>query len=918
MESRNSDQEPGRRLQEPGTLAPAPEPLAAESPVLDSETERVARSRLFDEVLAAVELVLAADGVAFWREESDHSLVLTASRSIQREVLDALDKNVMIPLQSIMQRWPDSPLVAIPLDDSANPIADEIRAVAEKHEIVGLAGVPCRVPGAMLGLLVVVHRRPHPWSVRELGLATGFAGQLATAMQNSRLYASVRSLASRLTAIHELSLRLAQLRDVESIADAIVAEVGRLVDCDTVRVYCLDPAEGHFKPIAASGTFVGIASPPMEALSTGYAETLPGWVAKRNEAVIVPDASMERRSIFRSTFGPESVLLVPMAYGDEVHGVLVVSKSGANHYGPDDEQALAIFGRYAGQAFVNAGNIARLEAQQTTLERQLAGERRLLAISEQLVSTLEPRQVLEQIADTIGSVVHFDFLTIYRHDRETGSIEPVLSRVRSGEAVAPDAGKPALDEGLTSWVIGRGDAVCANDVAEGDLAGDVAALGGGLIEPGSPDAVAPTEPDAPTELDAATEPDSTPVRGWARGRLAHSESIAGSGAAGRISHNIIVVPLRVHGEVVGSLNLTRIGGREAHFSEPEFELGKLFAGQASIALQNAEAHVTVSTRADLDALTQLRNHGTFQRDLQALTDAGEPFSLLMMDLDSFKAFNDTYGHPAGDALLKTVAQAIVGATRQDDRAYRYGGDEFALLLVGPSSSHASEVAGRIRVAVREAVRFSPITGGVPFGASVGVAHWPAEGPGKSELVRAADAALYEAKRSRGEASGRGRTEAQHGDAGVGGLLDAARDFLSAGTLDHIARALVLHATATLDSADGVVALIRDGGFGPMTRVAGTGRFAGQDGPIVRGEGLMGRIWVQGGVEIADTGEGALVGVAISVDGTVAGVLAVGVATQAVLPHHLKMLDHLTALAAAAMRRLDRPAGAGSQVAGRPH
>ena len=88
------------------------------------------------------------------------------------------------------------------------------------------------------------------------------------------------------------------------------------------------------------------------------------------------------------------------------------------------------------------------------------------------------------------------------------------------------------------------------------------------------------------------------------------------------SQNIIVVPLRVHGEVVGSLNLTRVGGPEAHFGEHEFELSKLFAGQASIALQNAETHVTVSSRADLDALTGLRNHGTFQRDLAAMIEAG--------------------------------------------------------------------------------------------------------------------------------------------------------------------------------------------------------------------------------------------------------------------------------------------------------
>src|SRR5664280_2812582 len=78
----------------------------------------------------------------------------------------------------------------------------------EAEKIVGLAGVPCRIPGEMLGMLVVIHRRPHSWTVRDLGLATGLAGQLATALQNARLYASVRSLANRLTAIHELSLRL--------------------------------------------------------------------------------------------------------------------------------------------------------------------------------------------------------------------------------------------------------------------------------------------------------------------------------------------------------------------------------------------------------------------------------------------------------------------------------------------------------------------------------------------------------------------------------------------------------------------------------------------------------------------------------------------------------------------------------------
>ncbi len=696
------------------------------------EAERTARSRLFDEVLAGVELVLAADGVAFWREEADHSLVLTASRSMSPEVLATLDREVVAALQSIMQRWPDSPLVAVPLEDAANPIAEEVRALAQQEGIVGLAGVPCRTPGEMLGMMLVVHRRPHPWTVRELGLATGFAGQLATAMQNARLYSSVRALANRLTVIHELSLRLARLRDENAIHGAIVAEVARLVECDSVRVYRPDP-DGAYRVVAASARGEAPeAAAESDATRGSYAETLPAWVAKRNEALVVPDASVERGSIRRLTAGPESVLLVPMAYADDVLGVLVVSRGGANRYGPDDEQALSIFARYAGQALVNAANIDRLERQQATLEQQLSGERRLLDISEHLVSTLDPRQVLEEIADSIGTVVRYDRLTVYRHDQGSGRIEPVVSRPLPEDGTPIDPEIRSLDEGVTSWVVGRGDAVCANGISGGSVSTALAPgwQGGGHAAGVDSAAATPAHPDsALAETAAASD-----------GDIANSDA-----------QNLIVVPLRVHGEVVGSLNLARVGGARATFTEPEFELCKLFASQASIALQNAETHRTIATRADLDSLTGLRNHGTFQRDLDALIEAGDPFSLLMMDLDSFKAYNDTFGHPAGDELLRTVSTAVVGATRQNDRAYRYGGDEFALLLVGPGSDHADDVARRIRAAVRTSVaNVRPGADRLGLGVSIGAAKWPTDGPAKADLVAAADAALYEEKRNRPE------------------------------------------------------------------------------------------------------------------------------------------------------------------------
>jgi diguanylate cyclase (GGDEF)-like protein len=853
-------------------------PSSAETAPAGVETELAASGRLLDEALAGIELVLEADGVAFWREEADRSLVLAAHRSISSEMLSALDRQVVGPLQSIMRRWPDSPLVAIPLEDPSNPLAEEIRALVESEGIAGLAGVPCRTHGEMLGMLCIAHKRPHPWTVRELGLATGFAGQLATAQENSRLFASVRSMASRLTAIHELSLRLAQLRESEAVEEAIVAEAGRLVECDAVRVFRQDPEDGVFRVVAAScgtGDTQRLAARQTDAGPDGL---LAASVAKRNEGAIVPDAQAPDGCPPGMAEGAWSLLMVPMSYGDEVHGVLAVSRAVPNAYGLQDEQALSIFGRYAAQAIVNAANIARLESQRVQLERQVAGERRLLGVSEQLVSQLDPRLVLEQIAETIGMVVHYDRLTIYHHGRDGGAIEAVLSRAHSGEDDAPQAAWLPREESLTKQVMDSGEAVRRNNAAESDPAS-----GPGAEERPSGDGSLPEQ-------------------------------------------NMIVVPLRIQGEVVGSLNLIRVGGPEARFSEPEFELSKLFAGQASIALQNAEAHFTVSTRADLDPLTGLRHHGTFQRDVDTLVEAGEAFSLVMMDLDFFKAFNDTYGHPAGDALLQAVALAVVGGIRQNDRAYRYGGDEFALLLMGASRGQAEEVAARIQAAIREAAAESSAGAiGMPYGASAGVACWPPDGATKTELVQAADTALYEAKRRRGE----GPSDVDGGVASLlsEAILDAARDLLAARTAQAVARSVLRHGAAIVGSRDGLVAMPHKGSGGDGRRrrrddemrvVVGSGRYHEASQPIKRGQGFWGRLWASGRALAEDEPDsGMMVGAPMAAGGVVWGVVGFALGPGVVVsPERLRILDHLATLAGAAAQRHARsPAGAAAGAAG---
>jgi diguanylate cyclase (GGDEF)-like protein/putative nucleotidyltransferase with HDIG domain len=142
-----------------------------------------------------------------------------------------------------------------------------------------------------------------------------------------------------------------------------------------------------------------------------------------------------------------------------------------------------------------------------------------------------------------------------------------------------------------------------------------------------------------------------------------------------------------------------------------------------------------------DPLTGLGNHRSFherlQHDLES-ADAGETIlSLLVLDIDNFKEINDRHGHPVGDRVLAHVAQRL----RQNGEAFRLGGDEFALLLPGKSDEEAAAVAEAVlkRAASRGVVR------GVEVTLSAGVAEYPQYGVDRNELMRVADAALYQAK-----------------------------------------------------------------------------------------------------------------------------------------------------------------------------
>ncbi len=158
----------------------------------------------------------------------------------------------------------------------------------------------------------------------------------------------------------------------------------------------------------------------------------------------------------------------------------------------------------------------------------------------------------------------------------------------------------------------------------------------------------------------------------------------------------------------------------------------------------------LTQQARTDPLTGLRNRLTLAEDLELLHSRaqryGQEYCLAMCDVDNFKSYNDTYGHQAGDAALKAVAATLTGQVRESDRIYRYGGEEFLLLLPEQSLPAAQSVMERVRVAVRN-MRITHI--GCPAGVltiSAGISSYqPGHRASSEELLEHADTALYTAK-----------------------------------------------------------------------------------------------------------------------------------------------------------------------------
>jgi diguanylate cyclase (GGDEF)-like protein len=215
------------------------------------------------------------------------------------------------------------------------------------------------------------------------------------------------------------------------------------------------------------------------------------------------------------------------------------------------------------------------------------------------------------------------------------------------------------------------------------------------------------------------------------------------------SNELLLIPLKAKDRVNGIIIADNFITKDP-ITKDDIRMLTMLANQAGLAIENSQLFELTAERAHTDYLTNLWNHGYFQLLLQAEMEKAKAtktkLSLITVDIDNFKVYNDTLGHQAGDKILKDLARLLRNQSRKMDHVCRYGGEEFTIILPQTEQKEAYMIAERLRVDIqRYPFLNEEIFPNKTLTVSLGIATFPENGLLPAELITSSDKSLYKAK-----------------------------------------------------------------------------------------------------------------------------------------------------------------------------
>jgi diguanylate cyclase (GGDEF)-like protein len=568
-------------------------------------------------------------------------------------------------------------------------------------QIAGRLAAPLTHGGQVIGTLTALTQEPRPWTSGDVAFLSTLATHASIALANADLFEQTVARAAQLEVLQAASSRLSRATTVDEIGRTIVEETQGIIDYHNARVYLVE-APDQVVPIAFEGRVGAYEDVDFDLLRCRLGEGFTGWVALHGEPILVNDANRDPRgaTITGTDDIDESMLVVPMRHDGITIGVITLSKLGLDGFNTDDLRLLTILADRAATAV----GLARLLRRTQDLAGELRG---LLDMSAELSGSLDPRQVANLMAGHLARAMGVDECAISYWVRSTGRVDSL-------------GYYPALlIEQMEPYY-------------------DVSAY---------PETLRVLERQETVIIDADDE---------------HADQAEVTLMRRDGNRVLAMLPLVAKGQSIGLVEL--FSKVPITFDAERLSLARTMANEAAMALENARLYEQARNLADRDPLTGFYNHRYLHERLGEevirSSRGRRPMSVLMLDLDDFKLVNDTFGHLFGDRVLTWTAELIRSTLRASDVPARYGGDEFAIILPETDEEEARAVAGRIVAAFRDHHFVSEGRGAVPIGTSIGSATLPADGRTATELIAAADRALYCVKHEGGnDAAGAGVTPA---------------------------------------------------------------------------------------------------------------------------------------------------------------
>ncbi len=331
--------------------------------------------------------------------------------------------------------------------------------------------------------------------------------------------------------------------------------------------------------------------------------------------------------------------------------------------------------------------------QREQLQREVEGLREILGVAQAAVSTLELEPVLEIILKSAMDIVSVPAGSVALYEEESSQVSLAV-HVGLSEALVEKSRWLVKPGGLTHRILEEGELFVVQDTQDAPFFNNPLALQEGI-------------------------------------------------------RSLIAVPLKVQEKIVGILYLDDFIPRAFH---PErLNLLRILGSFAAMCIDNARLHQRTRQMACTDGLTGLFNRRHFKelfhREMSRAERFQTPLSLMMVDVDNFKRFNDLYGHAVGDKVLVTVAELMRHCLREVDMICRYGGEEFLVILPETDQDEAVVAAERVRrMVAEEGIRGLGAEVETGITVSIGVASFPRDGKKMEFLLKVVDDLLYGAKR----------------------------------------------------------------------------------------------------------------------------------------------------------------------------